>query len=160
MPILMGRENWARVKEKTIIGWSEYVGLPMWGVRRLKAKIDTGARSSALHVENLVFLPGDEVEFDVVLNLSGTSKHRVTAPITRWARVLSSNGTGERRPFVKTKMRLGGVLIPVEMSLVSRGEMRFRMLVGRTALASKFLVDAGRHSARKPTPGKRKTKSK
>lgn len=147
------------MKEKTVIGWSEIVALPAWGIRKLKAKIDTGARSSALHVEDLVFLPGGIAEFDVVLNLSGTSKHRVTAPITRWARVLSSNGTGERRPFVKTTMRLGGVEIPFELSLVSRGEMRFRMLVGRTALASKFLVDAGRHGARRVKP-KRKKKPK
>ncbi len=156
----MGTEHLARVKEKTIIGWSEVVALPTWGIRRLKAKIDTGARSSALHVENLVFLPGEVVEFDVVLNLSGTSKHRVTAPITRWARVLSSNGTGERRPFVKTKMKLGGVVIPVEMSLVSRGEMRFRMLVGRTALASKFLVDSGKRAPAKPKTKMKRKKAK
>jgi hypothetical protein len=156
----MDREPIARVKEKTVIGWSEVVSLPTWGIRRLKAKIDTGARSSALHVENLVFLPGEVVEFDVVLNLSGTSKHRVTAPITRWARVLSSNGTGERRPFVKTKMKLGGVVIPVEMSLVSRGEMRFRMLVGRTALASKFLVDSGKRAPSKPKTKKKRKKTK
>lgn len=156
----MDREPIARVKEKTVIGWSEVVALPTWGIRRLKAKIDTGARSSALHVENLVFLPGEVVEFDVVLNLSGTSKHRVTAPITRWARVLSSNGTGERRPFVKTKMKLGGVVIPVEMSLVSRGEMRFRMLVGRTALASKFLVDSGKRAPAKPKTKKKRKKTK
>jgi len=127
---------------KIVIGWSELVDLPEWHTRGLRAKIDTGARSSALHVDGLKLLPRQRLEFQVVLHRRHHDRRiRVTAPIARRARVRSSSGEYTLRYFVRTTLRLAGVEREIEISLVDRGDMVFRMLVGRTALAGGFLVD-------------------
>lgn len=124
-----------------MVGWSERVALPLWGVRRLKAKIDTGARTSAVHVENIKRLKANRISFDVVTD-SDPEKwiHVVTRP-SRRSPVRSSNGQETFRYFVKTTMVLGGIELDIELSLVDRGDMRFRMLIGRTALAGQFVVN-------------------
>ena len=125
-----------------LIGWTEYVDLPDWGVRRLLAKVDTGARSSALHVENIHELPRGIVQFDVVVHRERRDRHvRVRARITRRSRVRSSNGELSPRLFVETTLRLAGIEKPIEIGLVDRAKMIHRMLLGRAALAGPFLVD-------------------
>ncbi len=129
----------------THVGWSELADLPDWGVKRLPVKLDTGARSSALHVEDVEHLGSRRVRFRVVVHREHRDRHvRVTARITRTSRVRSSNGEYTRRLFVRTTLRLAGVQRPIEVSLVDRSEMNFRMILGRTALAGAFLVDPGR----------------
>ncbi|MGH0038372.1 MAG: ATP-dependent zinc protease [Myxococcota bacterium] len=125
-----------------IIGWSEQVDLPDWHIRGLRAKVDTGARSSALHVEGLKLLPRRRLEYHVVLHRHDRDRRiRVVAPIARRSRVRSSTGEYTQRYFVRTRLRLAGLEREVEISLVDRGDMMFRMLVGRSALADHFLVD-------------------
>jgi hypothetical protein len=128
-----------------VIGVTEYVDIPAWRILRLRAKIDTGARSSALHVENIRELGGGRVRFDVRLSRS-ESDRRVTveARILRRGQVRPSSGEPEERIFVAVKVRIGPVEREVELSLVDRGRMIFRMLIGRRALAHAFLVDPGR----------------
>lgn len=143
--------------EPVVIGWTEYVDLPDWNVRRLRAKVDTGARSSALHVENIEDLPGGRVRFDIVLHRKLRDRHiHVTAPVTRRSRVRSSNGQTETRTFVRTTLRLGPVEREVEISLVDRGRMIHRMLLGRSALAGPFLIDVDRRMVQSPTRKKKK----
>jgi len=128
-----------------VIGWTEYVDLPDWGVRRLRAKVDTGARSSALHVENIRELPRGIVRFDVVLHrLKRDRRVQVRAHVTRRSRVRSSNGELSQRLFVQTTLRLGGIEKAIEVGLVDRAKMIHRMLLGRAALAGPFLVDVDR----------------
>lgn len=123
-------------RERLVVGWNEFIDLPDWKVRRLRAKVDTGARSSALHVEDIEETGRGRVRFDVILHRAKRDRHvHVTAPITRRARVRSSNGEYEERYFVETILSLGPLRKRIEISLVDRGEMRFRMLLGRTALA-------------------------
>jgi hypothetical protein len=125
-----------------LIGWTEYVDLPDWGVRRLLAKVDTGARSSALHVENIRELPSGIVRFDVVLHRARRDRRvHVRAHVSRRSRVRSSNGQLSPRLFVETTLRLGGVEKSIEVGLVDRTKMIHRMLLGRAALAGPFLVD-------------------
>ena len=125
-----------------VIGWTEYVDLPDWGVRRLRAKVDTGARSSALHVENIRELPRGLVRFDVVLHREHRDRRvSVRAQVKRRSRVRSSNGEIHQRLFVETTLRLGGIEKPIEVGLVDRAKMIHRMLLGRAALAGPFLVD-------------------
>ena len=128
-----------------IIGVTEYVDIPAWRILRLRAKIDTGARSSALHVENIRELGAGRVRFDVRLSRS-ESDRRVTveARIARRGQVRPSSGEPEQRIFVAVKVRIGPVEREIELSLVDRGRMIFRMLIGRRALAQAFLVDPGR----------------
>lgn len=135
-------------QKQQIVGWREVVSLPEWGVDRVIAKIDTGARTSALHVENIEELPDDRVRFDVILSRKNPSRRvTVEAELIRRTRVRPSSGHLHDRHVVLTTMRLGSVEKPVEISLVCRKHMLCRMLVGRTALEEDFLVDAGRKYA-------------
>lgn len=142
-----------------IIGWTEFVDLPDWGVKKLRAKVDTGARTSAVHVENIKELARDRVAFDVIVHREKRDRHiHVIAKISRRGRVRSSNGKTETRYFVKTPLKLGPVTKDVEFSLVDRGRMIHRMLLGRSALGGPFLIDVDRRMLL--TPAKRKTKSR
>lgn len=142
--------------EAVLIGWNEYVDIPAWGIKRLRAKVDTGARSSALHVENIEELPRGHVRFDVVLHRKKRDRRvHVTARISRRGRVRSSTGHYETRIFVKAPLRIGPVEREVEVSLVDRGRMIYRMLLGRTALAGAFLIDPAR---RHLLPSRRRVK--
>jgi hypothetical protein len=131
--------------DPVLIGWNEYVDLPEWGIKGLRAKVDTGARSSALHVENIRELPRNRVRFDVVLHRKKRDRRvHVTTQIARRGRVRSSTGHYETRIFVRAPVRIGPVEREVEVSLVDRERMIFRMLLGRTALAGPFLIDPDR----------------
>jgi hypothetical protein len=128
-----------------IIGVTEYVDIPAWRILRLRAKIDTGARSSALHVENIRELGAGRVRFDVRLSRSETERRvTVEARIARRGQVRPSSGEPEERIFVAVKVRIGPIEREIELSLVDRGRMIFRMLIGRRALAQAFLVDPSR----------------
>ncbi|HYQ41434.1 MAG TPA: RimK/LysX family protein [Polyangiaceae bacterium] len=149
-----------------VIGVTEYVDIPAWRILRLRAKIDTGARSSALHVENIRELSGGRVRFDVRLSRSEHDRRvTVEARIARRGQVRPSSGEPEERIFVAVKVRIGPVEREIELSLVDRGRMIFRMLIGRRALAHEFLVDPGRRyllrqpSTRPSAPPKAATKS-
>lgn len=125
-----------------LVGYAELVDIPEWNIRALRAKIDTGARTSALHVENVQELPHDRVRFDVRLHRQKLDRRvTVEAKVVRRSRVRPSNGLTENRIFVRALVRLGPVAEEVELSLVSRERMLFRMLLGRSALARRFLVD-------------------
>jgi hypothetical protein len=147
-----------------VIGVTEYVDIPAWRILRLRAKIDTGARSSALHVENIRELGGGRVRFDVRLSRS-ESDRRVTVEsrIARRGQVRPSSGEPEQRIFVAVTVRIGPVEREIELSLVDRGRMIFRMLIGRRALAQAFLIDPGRRyvlyqpSAQPPVAAKSST---
>lgn len=144
------------MREKVVVGWNENVDLPEWGIRRMGAKVDTGARSSALHVEGLRLVSRGRVRFDVVVHREHRDRHvPVLARIVRRARVRSSNGQFENRVFVETTLSLGGVEKKIEISLVDRGKMLHRMLLGRTALSRDFIVDVSRRHLHDPK--KRKT---
>ncbi|WP_193212295.1 ATP-dependent zinc protease family protein [Luteolibacter marinus] len=139
------------------IGWAEYIDYPEWGIDGVKAKIDTGARSSALHVENLEDLGDGRVEFDVVYSRRKPFKRkRVTAPVVKWARVRSSTGHFQKRCFVMARIRIGEEECEVEISLVSRDKMLFRMLLGRKALEHRFLVDVSRRNVLSSRRSKKK----
>lgn len=134
--------------EPVVIGWTEFVDLPDWGVRNLRAKVDTGARTSALHVENIEELPRGFVRFDVVLHREKRDRRiHVKAKVSRRGRVRSSSGHQTKRLFVETTLRLGPIEKCVEVSLVDREKMIHRMLLGRAALQGPILVDVDRRMA-------------
>lgn len=129
----------------TLLGWREYVAFPQWGIDALLAKIDTGARTSALHVADIVDRADGMVIFDVVLSRKRPDQIvRVETHKVRTSRVRSSNGQIQSRPVVQAQISVGGITKTIEVSLVERSHMLCRMLLGRSALGSDFLVDAGR----------------
>lgn len=141
-------------KDPVIVGWREFVALPEWGITRLKAKIDTGARTSAIHVGDLEELPDGRVRFEIVVrekpNLRTTM---VEATPVRGANVKSSSGHKQKRLVFKTRLVLGEIDREIELSLVSRKGMLCRMLVGRLALPSHVLVRPSRKYLQSEAPG-------
>jgi len=131
------------IKEKKIVGWREYVDLPEWGIHDIRAKLDTGARTSSLHVEDIVELSNGRIGFYVVLNLKPKKRRYVVANIIRSGNVKSSVGQKTRRWFVRTKFCIGQHQKDIVINLVGRDTMSFRMLIGRKAIEKVFLVDAG-----------------
>lgn len=128
-----------------VLGWREYVAFPQWGIAALLTKIDTGAKTSALHVADVVDRADGVVMFDVVLSRKRPDRTvRVESPKVRTSRVRSSNGQLQNRPVVLAQINIGGITKTIEVSLVERSNMLCRMLLGRTALGPEFLVDAGR----------------
>ncbi len=142
-------------KDRLLIGCAELVDLPDWGIFRLRAKVDTGARTSALHVDRIESLPGNRVRFDVVLNRKTGRTVSVEAKVRRRAHVRSTTGEAQTRLCVATLLRLGFVEKEIEITLASRDPMRFRMLLGRGALGADFLIDASRRYAATPHPSGR-----
>jgi hypothetical protein len=134
----------APVSSAKAIGWREFVALPDWGIPRIKAKADTGARTSALDVVDLDIREDGQVTFHVVVRESPRLKLvEVVAPVIRMASVKPRPGEVEVRPVVRTRMVLGGMERVIEVSLLRREGMLCRMLLGRKALADTFLVDPG-----------------
>ncbi|TVQ56445.1 MAG: hypothetical protein EA377_02170 [Phycisphaerales bacterium] len=128
-----------------VCGWRERIALPAWGVKRLKAKADTGARTSAIDVSDLTELPGDRVRFHLVVDRAHPEKVvEVEADIIRRARVRSSLGDRHERLVVRTTMRLGPIEKEIEVGLLCRKNMLCRMLLGRSALQPDLLVDSSR----------------
>ena len=125
------------------VGWREWVLLPALGLPRLRAKVDTGARSSALHVERqwrFVEAGAPWVGFALVPRRhAGMVEAR--AAIVDERMVTDSGGHRTLRVFVRTKLRLAGIERDIEINLADRCGMRFPLLLGRTALADAFVVD-------------------
>jgi hypothetical protein len=149
-----------------VVGWREWVSLPDLGIDAIKAKVDTGARTSSLHafdVELKTRRGVDWVHFKVH-PLQHESKRTVSckARLLEQRLVKSSTGHQQLRPVVETVVDLDGESWPIELTLTSRELMGFRMLLGRTAIRKRFLVDPGRSFLwkRHKPPGKKKKKKK
>jgi hypothetical protein len=132
------------------IGWKEYLDLPEMGIFRLKAKIDTGARTSALHVDSLTVvetLPdGTEIAEVEIGTDRRHPERRVTARVALLGRlrVKDTRGRPELRPYLETDLVLGPVRKRIRLTLTDRSGMLFRMILARKALEGDFAVDASR----------------
>lgn len=132
----------------TTIGWREWLTFPELCESPVKAKIDTGARTSAMHAFDLRVVHVDGVaiaRFELHPHQrSAAESTPVELPIRGYRRVRSSNGRSETRPVVITRATLGPVTWPIELTLTSRDAMGFRLLLGRAALRRRFMIDPGR----------------
>ena len=136
---------------KTRVGWVEYVALPSLDIDHLKAKIDTGARTSALHVARMraVDTTGGPhrrpiLEITVPSGGRGRLPHRVRAAVHSFVMVRDTSGRTERRPVIETTLRLGTLKRRIAVTLTNRGDMLFPVLIGRTALGPGIVVDPSR----------------
>lgn len=134
-------------KAPQIIGWREHVGLPELGIASLNVKIDTGARTSALHANIIDVRDVDGismVEFDL-LNSDEMAESRHIFPVFDQRAVKNTSGVPELRYVIKTKMVLGRRRWPIEITLANRTAMTHDMILGRIAIRRRNLfVDAGR----------------
>jgi hypothetical protein len=137
-----------RKSRRPAIGWREWAAMPELGIPRIKIKVDTGARSSALHAFEVRKLRREGavwVQFKVhPLQRNAVRTVEAAAPIVdeRWVR--SSSGRLTLRPVIETTVVLGEESWPIELTLVRRDLMGFRMLLGRQAVRRRFVVDPGR----------------
>jgi hypothetical protein len=131
---------------KIVLGWRECVALPDLGIGRLRAKVDSGARSSALHVDSQwKFVEQGQPWVGFCLSPGhGAPGIEAVSPVFDEREVTDSGGHCTRRVFVRTTLALAGVQREIEINLTDRGAMLFPMLLGRTALARMFTVDPGR----------------
>jgi hypothetical protein len=136
------------IDEFTLIGWKEWLALPDLKIPALKAKIDTGARTSALHTFSLETFTSQGqlmVRFGIhPLRKRSDVELFCEAPVVDQRLVKDSGGHAEMRYVIETKILLGTLLWPIKISLTSREGMMFRMLLGRTALKDRFIVDPAR----------------
>lgn len=150
----------------TIAGWREWVSLPGIGVPWVKAKLDTGARSSAIHafdVEGYRRKGADWVRFRVrPWQHSEEDAITVERPVHDRRRVRSSSGHVEERIVVLLDVVLTGRTVTAEVTLSNRDQMGFRMLIGREALRQGFVVDSARSfvGGRAPRPARRRNRGK
>ena len=131
-----------------LIGWREWIALPDLDVAAIKAKVDTGARSSSLHAYDVSeFRRGKSIwlRFTVAPTQRSLSNRIITeAPLVEYRSVRSSSGHQSYRPVIRTTIQLGELKWSTEITLSSRDEMGFRMLLGRQSLANRFMVDSGK----------------
>ena len=146
--------------DRPVLGWKEIATLPDWGITDLKVKLDTGAKTSALHVESLRYTSpvGDPaadggldttaaqlVTFDVPLTrVPDGPRVAVTAPVVGYRSVRDTRARPERRPVIRTHLRCGPIDEIIEVTLTNRSGMLFRMILGRSALRERVLVDPAR----------------
>lgn len=125
------------------LGWREWLSLPDLGIGAVRAKVDTGARSSALHVEAIEtgFRDGREWVRFALGDDCIAARRWVEAAVLDRRQVTDSGGHRSERIFVRTRLRLAGAEWAIDMNLSRRTHMLFPMLLGRTAIAGRFLVD-------------------
>ncbi|WP_319562745.1 RimK/LysX family protein [Marispirochaeta sp.] len=141
-----------------LAGWKEYVSLPELGLRRIVAKLDTGARSAALHASDILVYDspgGPRVAFTVFPHrgLDG-SGIRCTASLVGRREVTNSGGIVQIRYIISTQLVLGRESWITEISLTDRTRMRYPMLLGRATLGDRFLINPGMSYLTKKRKGK------
>lgn len=135
-----------RTANRAIIGWREWAALPELGVDRINAKIDTGAKTSAIHAfrtKQIETEDGPVVEF-FVHPRRRRKKPEIfcRAPLIDTRLIKSSNGQTEERFVIETPLRMGDQTWKIELSLTNRDAMGYRILIGRDALAKRFLIQS------------------
>jgi len=130
------------------LGWCEWLALPELGIAAIEAKIDTGARSSSLHVDEQQMFARDGcdwVRFSLHLGMD-LERARIEreAPVLDRRGVRDSGGHETERVFILTPLAAAGLLLPIEINLAARRGLRFPMLLGRTAMAGCFSVNPAR----------------
>ncbi|WP_229116620.1 ATP-dependent zinc protease family protein [Parenemella sanctibonifatiensis] len=151
--------------DPTIVGWREWIRIPSLGVPWIKAKIDTGAKTSAIHAFDLRVVDRDGTDWlRFVLHpwqASAADAVQVELPVHDSRAVRSSSGHVEDRYVVSVPIELAGRELTAEVTLADRDEMGFRMLIGREALSQGFLVDPSLSYAggRPPVAVRRKNRS-
>jgi len=130
-------------KPPLIVGWRELVDLPGLGLSGIPAKIDTGARTSSLHAHVLEdFQRNGERFVRFAVDWDGV-RHQCEAIHVDVRGITSSNGDQQTRFVIKTPLRIGNLVFRAEISLADRSQMQFPMLIGRTALRRRMVVDSG-----------------
>ncbi|WP_291325969.1 ATP-dependent zinc protease [Desulfovibrio sp. UCD-KL4C] len=133
---------------RTIIGWREWTCFPELGIPAIKAKVDTGAKTSCLHSFEQEFFERDGKRW-IRFGIHPAQGRKdielfCEAPVVDTRRVTNSGGGVEKRTVIMTPVKMGKLTWNIEVTLTNRDTMKFRMLLGRTAMAQKLIVDPNR----------------
>jgi len=131
-------------RDPIVIGWREWLALPQLGVAPIKAKVDTGARTSALHVDALEASERDGqtwLRFEITTGRKHSRLYVCSAPAIARRMVTDSSGHASPRWFIRSTIELAGQSFDTEINLTDRRNMLFPMLLGRLALHQRFIVD-------------------
>ncbi|HET9776075.1 MAG TPA: RimK/LysX family protein [Gemmatimonadaceae bacterium] len=136
-------------RKHLLLGWREWVALPELGIGSIRAKVDSGARSSCLHVRHQQVFASDDgathVRFVLEHGVDEALSQELVARVVDRREVTDSGGHRENRVFISTLLRLpGGQAWPIEINLTERHNLAFPMLLGRSALRRRCLVDPAR----------------
>ena len=143
-----------------VVGWREWISFPEFGGPSIRAKVDTGARTSAIHARNIRISVRDGIEYaDFDIYPHQRDSHVIVhcrAPIVARRRIRNSGGHAQDRVIVRTPLRIGDDVFNIDLSLTRRDQMGYRMLLGRRALKNRYVVDSGRSYVQGPSdPGRR-----
>jgi hypothetical protein len=141
------RKKARKAPRRAIAGWREYVALPTLGIGPLVAKLDTGARSAALHAENIHIYEKDghyRIRFDVPVDAQGGRVKTCDLRLSAERRVKNTGGGSELRKVVETDVKLGSTVWQAQITLTDRTDMGVPMLLGRSTIKGRFLVHPGR----------------
>ena len=131
--------------ELYVLGWREWASLPDLGIKAIKVKVDTGAKTSSIHTFKMEFFQKNDedwVRFWIHPKQRNEKDiHVCEAKIVDRRSVSDSGGHVEERIVIETHIRIGETLWPIELNLTNRDSMKFRMLLGRTAMVSRFVVN-------------------
>jgi len=134
--------------ELGVLGWREWIALPDLGIERIKAKVDTGARTSTLHAFSLNPFNengAEKISFDMHPRQHNTKKVvRCVADVVDLRWVTDSGGHSEERYVIRTPIAIDGQFWSIEITLTERDTMLFRMLLARNAIRGRFMVDPAR----------------
>ena len=136
-------------QQPVVIGWKERVRFVDWGVRGVRVKVDTGARTSALGADYYVLADDPTLGRVAEMRVTFDRKHpdrqtHLRAPVLGFVVVANSGGMKEQRPVIETRIRLGAVTKVVQFTVANRSQMRFPVILGRRAIACDFLIDVSR----------------
>jgi len=133
---------------RIVLGWREWLALPELGIAGIRAKVDTGARSSSLHVREQQLFERDGrrmVRFLIEHGVDDALSGHLEAEVIDQRDVTDSGGNKETRIFIRTRLQIsGGIAWPIEVNLTERRNMAFPMLLGRTAIRRRCIVDPAR----------------
>lgn len=149
------------MNERTPLGWREWIGLPGLNISRIKAKIDTGARTSALHAFKVEPFTRDGkawVRFSIHPIQGDTGTVVECEALVKDRRVVRDSGGHEELRFViDTQIQIGQERFRAEMTLTDRDTMTFRVLLGRTALRARYVIHPGQSYLQSKPPGSNRT---
>ena len=136
-----------KTKQKIILGWCEYFDLPLLGVSKIKAKLDTGAATSAIDASHLeIYEKSGEKWVKCLIYPHGRNNKSISIDVKIAAQrsISDSSGFRQKRYIIKTELEISGIKWEAEISLADRATMRVPMLIGRKSLKRKFLVNPSR----------------
>lgn len=149
--LLTAGPGYATADDKKTVGWIESVSITTRDLR-MDAKVDTGADFSSVHADQIRYLTRDSVRWvEFTLRDSNNSEHTLQRPLKRMSRIKKKTEGYQERPVVVLQICVGDARYPAQVNLAQRAHFKYPLLLGRSFLSSRFVVDPGAKYLLEPT---------